>query len=74
MRLFEAGEADFWCSFRVIRVVWGSFHGPSCRCKLPYYKFIFFFFQVAVLRTGKLPYSKCFLFLIICQSNQNHYK
>ena len=32
------------------------------------------FFQVAVLRTGKLPYSKRFLFLIIYQSNQDHYK
>ena len=35
---------------------------------------LMFFFQVAVLRTGKLPYSKHFLFLIIYQSNQDHYK
>ena len=49
-------------------VVWGVF-----RCKLPYCKFDVFF-QVAVLRTGKLLYSKHFLFLIIYQSNQDHYK
>ena len=31
---------------------------------------VLYFFQVAVIRTGKLPYSKCFSFLIIYQSNR----
>ena len=45
----------------------GCFHGPSCRCKFPHCKSNVFFFKL-LHRTGELPYSKCFSFLIIYQS------
>ena len=67
MRLFEAGKA---C--RVIWVVWGVFTDKHVDANFRTVNLMFF--QVAVLRTGKLPYSKRFLFLIIYQSNQDHYK
>ena len=56
----------------MIWVVWGVFTDKlvDANCRTVN----LMFFQVAVLRTGKLPYSKRFLFLIIYQSNQDHYK
>ena len=52
-----------WCSFRVIWVVWGVFTDKHVDANCRTVNLMFF--QVAVLRTGKLPYSKRFLFLII---------
>ena len=72
MKLFEAGEAGF--GFRLgwfgwLKGVFTDKHvDANCRTVN------LMFFQVAVLRTGKLPYSKRFLFLIIYQSHQDHYK
>ena len=57
----------FWCSFRVVLVVWGVFTDKHVDANCRTVNLMFF--QVAVLLTGKLPYSKRFLFLIIYQSN-----
>ena len=65
-RWFEYGEAGFGGHLEWV----GCSYGPLCQCKLPYY----IFFQVAVIRTGKLSYSKCFSFLMIYQSNRDRCK
>ena len=72
MRLFEAGKAGFG-----VRLGWFGWFGEFSRTNMStqiVVLYIWCFFQAAVLRTGKLPYSKRFLFLIIYQSNQDHYK
>ena len=65
-RWYEIGEAGFGGHLEWVGVLMGHCVNANCRT--------IFFFQVAAIRTGKLPYSKCFSFLIIYQSNRDRCK